>query len=60
MVNFGSSVYDNLKIMFPMIATVDEFRQAKAILLEEKISYSSNTHSLINNIFEASIRIKKD
>ncbi|WP_110111708.1 phosphoenolpyruvate--protein phosphotransferase [Bacillus sp. CGMCC 1.16541] len=31
-----ASVYGDLKIMFPMIATVDEFRQAKAILLEEK------------------------
>ena len=31
-----ASVYGNLKIMFPMIATVDEFRQAKAALLEEK------------------------
>ncbi|MED3951031.1 phosphoenolpyruvate--protein phosphotransferase [Priestia aryabhattai] len=31
-----ASVYGNLKIMFPMIATVDEFRQSKAILLEEK------------------------
>ena len=33
---FRSSVYGNLKIMFPMIATLDEFRQAKAVLLEEK------------------------
>ncbi|EQB95972.1 phosphoenolpyruvate-protein phosphotransferase [Geobacillus sp. A8] len=31
-----ASVHGNLKIMFPMIATLDEFRQAKAILLEEK------------------------
>ncbi|PWU69238.1 phosphoenolpyruvate--protein phosphotransferase [Gracilibacillus dipsosauri] len=31
-----ASTYGNLKIMFPMIATLDEFRQAEAILLEEK------------------------
>ena len=31
-----ASVYGNLKVMFPMIATVDEFRQAKSLLLEEK------------------------
>ncbi|AJK65156.1 phosphoenolpyruvate--protein phosphotransferase [Bacillus velezensis] len=31
-----ASTYGNLKIMFPMIATVNEFKQAKAILLEEK------------------------
>jgi phosphoenolpyruvate-protein phosphotransferase (PTS system enzyme I) len=31
-----ASQYGNLKIMFPMIATLGEFRQAKAILEEEK------------------------
>ena len=31
-----ASVHGNLKIMFPMIATLGEFREAKAVLLEEK------------------------
>ncbi|MFB6465707.1 phosphoenolpyruvate--protein phosphotransferase [Cytobacillus sp. Hz8] len=31
-----ASTYGNLRIMFPMIATIDEFRSAKAILEEEK------------------------
>ncbi|WP_205181508.1 phosphoenolpyruvate--protein phosphotransferase [Priestia taiwanensis] len=31
-----ASVYGDLKIMFPMIATLDEFRAAKAVLEEEK------------------------
>lgn len=31
-----ASVYGSLRIMFPMIATLDEFRAAKALLLEEK------------------------
>lgn len=31
-----ASTFGNLKIMFPMIATLDEFRQAKGMLEEEK------------------------
>ncbi|MBB3127180.1 phosphotransferase system enzyme I (PtsI) [Paenibacillus rhizosphaerae] len=31
-----ASVHGNLRIMFPMIATLAEFRAAKAVLLEEK------------------------
>jgi len=37
-----ASSYGNLKIMFPMIATVSEFREAKAILLEEKEKLVAN------------------
>jgi phosphoenolpyruvate-protein phosphotransferase (PTS system enzyme I) len=40
-----ASKFGNLKIMFPMIATLDEFRQAKAILMEEK-------ETLVNEGFE--------
>lgn len=35
-----ASVHGNLKIMFPMIATLEEFRQAKAILMDEKSNLS--------------------
>ncbi|CAI9387629.1 phosphoenolpyruvate--protein phosphotransferase [Niallia sp. Sow4_A1] len=36
-----ASSYGNLKIMFPMIATLNEFRQAKALLEEEKANLTS-------------------
>ncbi|CAM2846513.1 phosphoenolpyruvate--protein phosphotransferase [Paenibacillus sediminis] len=36
-----ASVHGNLRIMFPMIATLTEFRQAKSILLEEKAKLAS-------------------
>ncbi|MCZ0756880.1 phosphoenolpyruvate--protein phosphotransferase [Anoxybacillus sp. J5B_2022] len=45
-----ASVYGNLKIMFPMIATLDEFRQAKAILLEEKEKLVQEGVSVAENI----------
>ena len=32
-----ASVYGKLRIMFPMIATLNDFRGAKALLLEEKV-----------------------
>ncbi|UTR15525.1 phosphoenolpyruvate--protein phosphotransferase [Salipaludibacillus sp. LMS25] len=37
-----ASTFGNLKIMFPMIATLDEFREAKALLEEEKSKLLSN------------------
>lgn len=36
-----ASAYGNLKIMFPMIATIAEFRKAKAILIEERAKLSA-------------------
>ena len=38
-----ASVYGDLKIMFPMIATVEEFKKAKGILLDEKAKLVATT-----------------
>ncbi|MET3684110.1 phosphotransferase system enzyme I (PtsI) [Alkalibacillus flavidus] len=45
-----TSVYGNLKIMFPMVATLEEFRQAKALLEEEKQSLQDEGYEVSNNI----------
>jgi phosphotransferase system enzyme I (PtsI) len=45
-----ASSYGNLKIMFPMIATLDEFRDAKAILEEEKQKLLSEGQKVADKI----------
>ncbi|MBH0230955.1 phosphoenolpyruvate--protein phosphotransferase [Halobacillus yeomjeoni] len=45
-----ASVHGNLKIMFPMIATLDEFRQAKALLDEEKENLVKEGHQVSDDI----------
>jgi phosphoenolpyruvate-protein phosphotransferase (PTS system enzyme I) len=45
-----ASSYGNLKIMFPMISTLAEFREAKAILEEEKEKLVSNGTVVSDNI----------
>jgi len=45
-----ASSYGNLKIMFPMIATLTEFREAKAILLEEKEKLVANGTQVSDSI----------
>ncbi|WP_163103348.1 phosphoenolpyruvate--protein phosphotransferase [Peribacillus alkalitolerans] len=45
-----ASSYGNLKIMFPMIATLQEFRQAKAILEEEKQALVANGITVSDSI----------
>ncbi|HDI6508705.1 TPA: phosphoenolpyruvate--protein phosphotransferase [Staphylococcus aureus] len=41
-----ASVYGKLNIMFPMVATINEFREAKAILLEEKENLKNEGHDI--------------
>lgn len=45
-----ASVYGNLRIMFPMIATLGEFREAKALLLEEKEKLKSEGTAVSEDI----------
>jgi phosphoenolpyruvate-protein phosphotransferase (PTS system enzyme I) len=45
-----ASSYGNLKIMFPMIATLEEFREAKAILEEEKAALLANGTTISEDI----------
>ncbi|HDD2825204.1 TPA: phosphoenolpyruvate--protein phosphotransferase [Staphylococcus aureus] len=45
-----ASVYGKLNIMFPMVATINEFREAKAILLEEKENLKNESHDISDDI----------
>lgn len=52
-----ASVHGNLKIMFPMIATLEEFRQAKAILTEEKDKLT-NEGTKVSDAIEIGIMVE--
>ncbi|HCV0098529.1 TPA: phosphoenolpyruvate--protein phosphotransferase [Staphylococcus aureus] len=45
-----ASVYGKLNIMFPMVATINEFREAKAILLEEKENLKNEGYDISDDI----------
>ncbi|WP_257346411.1 phosphoenolpyruvate--protein phosphotransferase [Pseudalkalibacillus decolorationis] len=45
-----ASAFGNLKVMFPMIATLDEFRQAKSILKEEQQKLRNDNLNVSNSI----------
>ncbi|WP_156855264.1 phosphoenolpyruvate--protein phosphotransferase [Oceanobacillus sp. AG] len=45
-----ASAFGNLKIMFPMIATLEEFRRAKGILLDEKEKLAAEGIKVAENI----------
>jgi len=45
-----ASVFGNLKIMFPMIATLEEFRSAKKIVIEEKEKLKSEGLNVSDDI----------
>lgn len=52
-----ASTFGNLKIMFPMIATLDEFREAKTILLNEKEALVNNGQK-VNDKIEIGIMVE--
>ena len=45
-----ASVYGKLNIMFPMVATIKEFRDAKAMLLEEKENLQNEGYDVSEDI----------
>lgn len=45
-----ASVHGNLRIMFPMIATLGEFREARAVLEEEKVKLEAEGIQVASNI----------
>ncbi len=52
-----ASIHGNLKIMFPMIATLEEFRQAKAILNEEREKLISEGYEVAGD-FEVGMMVE--
>lgn len=52
-----ASNFGNLKIMFPMIATLEEFREAKKLLLEEK-ELLQQEGTLVSNHIEIGIMVE--
>lgn len=52
-----ASTSGNLKIMFPMIATLDEFRQAKAVLEEEKSKLAADG-TIVSEHIEVGIMVE--
>ncbi|WP_017184883.1 phosphoenolpyruvate--protein phosphotransferase [Alkalibacillus haloalkaliphilus] len=52
-----ASVYGNLKVMFPMVATLEEFREAKKILLEEKANLLAEEMA-VNDDIEVGIMVE--
>ena len=45
-----ASVHGDLKVMFPMITTLDEFNRAKALLIEEKERFEKETDETLESI----------